>query len=145
MIDLVYCLISISFFFFFFDISSFYYYINLRSSTVFCFSSGNIYFFRYFFIILICNCLWIIVLWIFLNFCDFISNFITNQITSCFCCFWITFSELFLNASAADCLVWSRSFWLYLLLEILLIFLPIFYLYFSQKTKIHTLLYMFIL
>ena len=41
-------------------------------------------FFKYFFIVLIFNCLWIILLWIFWNFCDFISNFVINQITSCF-------------------------------------------------------------
>ena len=46
-----------------------------------------IFFFRYFFIMLICNCFWIISLWIFWNPRNFISNLITNQITSCFCCF----------------------------------------------------------
>ena len=33
------------------------------------------------------NCFWIILLWIFRNLRNYISNFITNQITSCFCCF----------------------------------------------------------
>ena len=46
-----------------------------------------IFFFRYFFIMLICNCFWIISLWIFWNSRNFISNLITNQITSCLCCF----------------------------------------------------------
>ena len=71
-----------------------YYFINLRSSIIFCISS-YIFFFGYFFIMLICNSLWIILLWVFLNFRNFtvirlsycISNCITNQFTSCFCCF----------------------------------------------------------
>ena len=32
--------------------------------------------------------------------------------------------EVFLSASVADCLVGSRSFWLYIALKFLLIFLP---------------------
>ena len=46
-----------------------------------------IFFFRYFIIMHICNCLWFILLWIFWNFCNSIRSFITNQFTSCFCCF----------------------------------------------------------
>ena len=42
-------------------------------------------FFRYLFTIY--NCFWIILLWIFWNLHNFISNCITNQITSCFSCF----------------------------------------------------------
>ena len=69
----------------FFDILSLCYYINLRSSISFGLSSGDIYFSLgiSFFIILLCNCLWIILLWILWNFCDFISY----QISSCFCYF----------------------------------------------------------
>ena len=36
---------------------------------------------------LLCNCLWIILLWIFLNFCNSIKTFIANQSNSHFCCF----------------------------------------------------------
>ena len=84
----------------FFDIALLYYYFNLRWSIVFGLFSGDISFFRYFFIILIRNCLWIILLWVFWNFCDVISNSITNQITSCFCCFlsrsfWSSFKRIF--------------------------------------------------
>ena len=39
MIDLVYCLTNLLFF----DIPLLYYYINLRSSIIFCLSSGDIY------------------------------------------------------------------------------------------------------
>ena len=75
--------------YYFFDILSLCYYINLRSSISFGLSSGDIYFSLgiSFFIILLCNCLSIILLWIFWNFCDFITNFISYQISSSFCCF----------------------------------------------------------
>ena len=64
-------------------------------------------FFRYFLIMLICNCFWIILLWTFWNPCNFtvvrltypVSNFMTNQITSCSCCFlnrsfWRSFKRI---------------------------------------------------
>ena len=122
MVDLVYCLTNLLFF----DIPLLYYYINLRSLIILSFFWRYISFFRYFFIMLICNCFWIILLWIFWIFCNPISNFITNQI-SCFCCFfWIAIFEAVLNASLAYCLAWSRWFWLYLLLRFLPMFLPIF-------------------
>ena len=88
------------------------------------------------FIMLVCNSFWIILLWVCSNFCNFVSNFITNQITSCFLCFLNCFFETVLNASVADCLAWSRSFWLYLPLEFSLIFLPIFFIHiFSNRQK----------
>ena len=62
-------------------------FINLRSSIILCLSSGDRCFSTYFFIVFIFNCFWMILLRIFWNTCDFISNFITNQITSCVCCF----------------------------------------------------------
>ena len=90
-------------------------------------------FFRCFFIMLIYNCSWIILLLTFWKFYNFISNFITNQITSCSCCFWNDFFEEVLIASVADCLAWSKSFWrianipgLYLPPKLLLIFSPMF-------------------
>ena len=41
--------------------------------------------------------------------------------------FWINLFEAVLSAFIAGFLAWSRSFWLYLLLKFLLLFLPIFY------------------
>ena len=93
-------------------------------------------FFRYFFIILIFNCFWMILLWIFLIPCNFIRNFITNQITSCFCYFLNCFFEEVLNTSVPHCLAWSKTFWLYLPLKFLLIFLPTFLtIFFSKRQK----------
>ena len=60
------------------------------------------------------------------DFFSFISNFITNEIISYFCCFVIYFLEVVLFASVANCLWWLQSFWLYLLLKFLLAFLPVF-------------------
>ena len=40
--------------------------------------------------------------------------------------FWIALFETVYNAFVAGCLPWSKSFWLYLLLNFLLKFLPIF-------------------
>ena len=74
-----------------------YYYIHFKIINNFLsFFWRYISFFRYFFIVLICNCLWVILFWIFWKFCDFIRNFISNQITSCICyflnySFWISF------------------------------------------------------
>ena len=127
------------------------YYINLSPSIISCLFSGDIYLslglyfytFLYFFIILICNCLWTILLWILWNFFYFIGNCITNQITSCFCFFLITLFQAVLNASVADCLAWSRVFWLYLPLKFFLYVYQYFYPYFQQKTKIHSFLQIF--
>ena len=49
--------------------------------------------------------------------------------------FQIVLLEAVLSASVADCLTWSRSPWLYLLLKFLLMFLPIFLLMFLTKHK----------
>ena len=87
------------------------------------------YFFRYFFIILISNCLWRCS-----NFCNSISNFITNQITSCFCYFLNNFFEVVLYL-LQTWLVWSRSFRLYFSGKSLLMFLPIFLPIFLAKDK----------
>ena len=66
---------------------------NLKSSIIFCFSSGNIYFSlsisSSFFSELFFD-----------GSCDFFSNFIFNQITSCFCCFlhrsfWCSFKCIY--------------------------------------------------
>ena len=121
MADLVYYLTNILFF----GIPLLYYYINLRSWIW----KRDISFFRYFFVMLICNCFWVVLLWSFWDF--FISVFTTNQITSCSCCFfWIILFEKVLSASVADCLAWPRCSWVYsplkFSLNILPIFLPIF-------------------
>ena len=90
-------------------------------------------FFRYSFIMLIYKCLWEILLWFFWEFCNSISNFVTNQTTSGFCCFFnyllLELLEVVLSAHVADFLTWSRSFCLCLPLKFLLIiamFLPIY-------------------
>ena len=115
MVELVYCLTNLLFL----DIPLLYCYINLKSSIIFCVSSGDIYLsLGISFIMLICNCIWIILLWSFWCFCNFVRDFITN---------WIT-NALFEAVSCASVhfLAWSRSFWLYLLLKFLFICLPIF-------------------
>ena len=67
------------------------YYFNISSSITSCLSFWRYTsFFRYFSIIFICNCLKIILLWVFLNFRNSISNLINNQITK----FLLLFFEL---------------------------------------------------
>ena len=131
MVDLVYCLKNLLFF----GISLLYYYINLRSSILFCLCFGGLHL-TYFFVRLyifwfISNCFRIILWWSCQDFCNFICKFVS----SCFCCFQIVLLEAVLSASVADCLTWSRSPWLYLLLKFLLMFLPIFLLMFLTKHK----------
>ena len=64
-----------------------------------------------------------------------ISNFITNDIINYFKFFSVAHLEAVLNVSVEDCLAWSRSFWLYLLLKFLFKFLPVFLLIFWPKDK----------
>ena len=79
----------------FFDIPLLYCYTNLNSPIICCLSSGDIYFFRYIFwtgfVYILgagCACFCFdISIRLFLNTRYFISSFVTNQITSCFCCF----------------------------------------------------------
>ena len=87
-------------------------------------------FLRYFFIMLICKYFWIILLWRFLNFRNSISNFITNQITKCISIWLNWLFETVLSASFADCLAWSRNFWLYYNLRFYLYFYKYFCPYF---------------
>ena len=69
MVDLVYCLISLLFFY----IPLLYRDISITIINNFLsFFWKYISFFRYLFNILICNCLWIILSWIFRNFWDFL-------------------------------------------------------------------------
>ena len=114
----------------FFDIPLLKYYINLISSIIFCRSSGDTY--------------------LSLNAslsCSF------STISKLFCCkmfeifiilsasllapaiFSIAFFEMVLSASVADYLVWSKSFWMHLLLKLLLIFLPIIWPIYLAKDK----------
>ena len=58
----------------------------------------------------------------FLDFCNFIINFITNQLPFVSDFFWIAVSEVVLSASVIDFLAWSRRLWLYLLIKFLLLF-----------------------
>ena len=70
-----------------------------------------LYFFIKFYILLfISNPLSTILLWSFWNFCIFISDFITNQITVSFSCFLNCFFKAALSAYVADCLAWIRIF-----------------------------------
>ena len=122
MFDLVYYLVNLLIF----AISLLHYYINLKSSTIFCLYSGDIFlslcislpnpiFLLHFQLPL--NYLW--------HFLNFISDFITNLITSCFCCFWIACFEIVLSASVEYWLAWLRNFGVYLQLTFLFIFLLI--------------------
>ena len=134
MVDLLYYLTSL----FFFDVTVLYYYINLRSSIIFWLSSGDIY--LSFGISLSCS--FVIVSELFYNerlgtFVILLAILLPIKSPVASAVFWITFSELVLSASVADYLAWKRSFWLYLTLKVLLIFLPAFLAIFLAKDKNH--------
>ena len=121
------------------------YYINLRSSIISCLFFEIISFFRYFFITLICKFPWSFLSWTSSNFYNStvvrlsyrVSNFITNQITSCLCCFlnypfWSSF----------QCICWRLFIMIKTFLAVfatqlynLLVFLPIFLPIFLAKDK----------
>ena len=96
------------------------YYFNLSLSIISCLSFGYIYIYIYiylyihiytylylyiylslgiFLIILICYCLLIYLLWIFRNFRNYSSNFITDKLPVASAVFWITLFEKVLSAS----------------------------------------------
>ena len=84
---LIWCIVKQVYYFF--HIPLLYYYINTKTTNNILPSFWRyISFFRYSFIILICNCFWIILLWIFWNFRNsavlqvshHVSSFIINQI-----------------------------------------------------------------
>ena len=112
-----------------------YYYINLRSLTTCCLFSEDIYvyisFFWYFSMqsCIFCftfNCLQTILWW---------SDFNINQIAICFICFLnCSFSNSFKSISSR-LLAWSRSFWMYLQLKFLTMFLTISLLILFAKNK----------
>ena len=121
----------------FFGISLLYYYINLKSLIIFCISYGDIYLFLDIFFIKSC---------IFFVSFSAVSELFSGEVFETFAIlllldlftrsaillpikspfasavFWIALFEAVLTASVADCLVWSRSFWLHLLFKVLLIF-----------------------
>ena len=98
MIDLVYCLINLLVF----GIPLLYYYINFKSLIIYSLFSADIHFFCCWYFsnksCIFCftfNCIWTVFSWTFCNFCNFIKNFITNQITSWFCCLNLSFWSIF--------------------------------------------------
>ena len=127
MVNLVYYLKNL----FFFDIPLLHYYMNLRSSIVFCLFSVDIY-----------------LLYAFLYLVQYfrlhleVSEWFCGEVFKTFVIlyvsllpikwliasgdFLISLSEALLNVSVAECLAWLISFWMYLPLTSLLIFLPIF-------------------
>ena len=121
------------------------YYINLINRIInnFLFFWGYIYCFWYFCFTF--DCLWFILGWTSWDCCNFIRNFGTSQVTSCFCCFLNCFSKEGLSTFVADFLAWSRSFSLYLLLKFLLTFLPIFLPIFFMKRQKPTTFYKYLI
>ena len=132
MVDLVYYLTN----WLFFDIPLLSYYINLRSSIIFCIPRWDIYLS----LGISLSCSVIIISGLFCGeilqvFVILLAILLPIKSPVISAVFWITFFEVVLSAFVADCLTWSRSFWLYLLLTFLLIFLPIFLLSFLTKDK----------
>ena len=129
--------ISTQFFALYIYIPLLYYYINLRSSIIFCLSSGDVY--LPLDTSLSCSFVTVFELFwceVFEIFCSFISNFITNQVISRICCF---FELLFLKQFQIhlQLIVWYDQ-------EDLGFFNhSSFYPCFWQKTKIHNLLQIF--
>ena len=107
-----------------------YFYINLRSSIIFCLFSADIYLslsicslFVSIFSSLFCGDVFeTLVIW------QSILFPIKSPVASAV--FLIALFEEVFSASVADCLAWSRPFWLYALLKFLLIFFQYFYTYF---------------
>ena len=103
-----------------------FYSFNLKWSIIFYLNSGDICFLSVFLLHSFLN-------YFFEKFLK-LSNFISKLISGCLYCFLTLFEEV-LNASVADCLAWSRIFWLYLLFKLSLIFLPIFLPIFLAEDK----------
>ena len=115
-----------------------YSYVNLNSSIICCLSSGDIYLSFGIYVSLSTVSKYFVMIFVF---CNFTSTFITNQITSCFCCFLNCFFEAVLWVSVADCLARSRNFWSYLLLKFFpILFYSVFAHIFSKEKKICNLL-----
>ena len=92
-----------------------------------------IYTFRYFFIksnifCFIFNGFWTILWRSSRDFCDFVSNFIANQIASCFCCFlnYFLWSSIYRICGGLFSMIKTLLATLTFLLMLLITFLPIF-------------------
>ena len=122
MFDWLYYLISLLlllFIYLFIDIPLLYYHINLRSLIICCLSSGDVYH------SLSISLLTSIFSSSFVTISELFYGevFVTFVIQSAillpikspvaFAVFWIDFFEAVLDASEADCLAWSITFWLY--------------------------------
>ena len=119
MVDLLYCQISLLFF----NIPLLHYYINLRSLIICCLFCRYIYIYLYLCISLSCPI--------------FSSEVFETFVILSEILFPIKSPVAYavLNGTVPDCLAWSQSFWLYLLLKVLFIFLSTSFLIFLAKDK----------
>ena len=132
MVNLVYCPTDLLFF----DISLSYYFINLNLSMICSLFSGDIYIFLQ--VYLFCLKPLLKYFCAFGTFVILLAFLLPIKSPVASAVFWIAFFEAVSSAYVADCLAWSRNFWLYLLLKFLIIFWLIFYVYlpiFSAKDK----------
>ena len=103
----------------FFDIPLLYFFTNLNSSIIWCFFSGDMYPFFGDFISSFCNSLGYLFETLIILSAILLS--IKSPVASAV--FWIAYFEAVFIPSAANFLALSRSFWLYLLLKLLPMFL----------------------
>ena len=125
-----------------FDISLLYYYNNFRSSIMLCLFSGDKYLslgisLSYLVFFFTLNCFWTTLWWNSWDFCNFVSDFITNQITSWFggvlnFPFWNSFKWIYCGVFSIIKKILTVGF---LLLRLLLIFSQKFFLIFLAKRK----------
>ena len=103
-----------------------YYYINVKIINSFLsFLWRYISFFKYFFIIVICNYLWIILCELFETLIVLLTILLPIRSRVALAVFWMTVFE-----SAANLLAWLRGFWLFYQLSSYLCFYQYFYPYF---------------
>ena len=103
-----------------------YYYINIKIINSFLsFLWRYISFFRYFFIIVICNYLWIILCELFETLIVLLTILLPIRSRVASAVFWMTVFE-----SVANLLAWLRGFWLFYQLSFYLCFYQYFYPYF---------------
>ena len=131
MVNLVYWLKNLLFF----DILLLYYYINIRSSIILSPFSGGIYLSLGISVsCLIFSASFVTVFeqihWSFVILSSILLP-IKSQVASVY--FWSALFEAVLSVFEADCLAWSRSLWLSLPLQFLLIFLPRFWTHILSK------------
>ena len=105
-----------------------YYFLYLTSLIIYCPFSGDIYlssvislsnivFFCFTF-----NCPWTILYEVLDTFVTLSAILLPIKLPVVSAIFWITVFEAVLSACVADCLAWSKIYWLYLLLKFLLNF-----------------------